>query len=400
MKAFVAFTLIFTCNGLNLFSSDVACPDQCICLSSTHILCHGTKLTQIPEDMPSGVNHLSFTRNQIQEIRGDTLSRYKCLNKLYLDGNPITSIRPFAFKDLPRLEEISVQNTPLERLPNFAFAGLNNVTNVFLSHNRIKRIEGYVFTGSSNIQNILLTRNPVYRIESSAFSGLSEVRMLFLPSGIRVLDSGAFKGLSAVDHLKLEHLDLTNLRPQTFTGLRSVKLLTIQESDLGIVRPDAFAGMVDVDELHILNNKIDQVAGLRIDASNKVGTLRIVGNHFLETPSTISIKISEVRKLVVEKNYFPCDCRLFWLFPSDLVSSQDDFMNSNFCLSPFEMHGKLISGFNVNQVEPCVDLGALHQQNLLTTVFADKSELTSKVSYLSLDFKFYLFAILFSFFTL
>ncbi|KAK2716319.1 hypothetical protein QYM36_010781, partial [Artemia franciscana] len=342
------------------------------------ILCHGTKLTQIPEDMPSGVNHLSFTRNQIQEIRGDTLSRYKCLNKLYLDGNPITSIRPFAFKDLPRLEEISVQNTPLERLPNFAFAGLNNVTNVFLSHNRIKRIEGYVFTGSSNIQNILLTRNPVYRIESSAFSGLSEVRMLFLPSGIRVLDSGAFKGLSAVDHLKLEHLDLTNLRPQTFTGLRSVKLLTIQESDLGIVRPDAFAGMVDVDELHILNNKIDQVAGLRIDASNKVGTLRIVGNHFLETPSTISIKISEVRKLVVEKNYFPCDCRLFWLFPSDLVSSQDDFMNSNFCLSPFEMHGKLISGFNVNQVEPCVDLGALHQQNLLTTVFADKSELTSK----------------------
>ncbi|XP_065582613.1 leucine-rich repeat-containing protein 70-like isoform X3 [Artemia franciscana] len=260
MKAFVAFTLIFTCNGLNLFSSDVACPDQCICLSSTHILCHGTKLTQIPEDMPSGVNHLSFTRNQIQEIRGDTLSRYKCLNKLYLDGNPITSIRPFAFKDLPRLEEISVQNTPLERLPNFAFAGLNNVTNVFLSHNRIKRIEGYVFTGSSNIQNILLTRNPVYRIESSAFSGLrisvateprrslltvrylelsdnkdgcltiTEVRMLFLPSGIRVLDSGAFKGLSAVDHLKLEHLDLTNLRPQTFTGLRSVKLLTIQVS--------------------------------------------------------------------------------------------------------------------------------------------------------------------------
>ena len=43
-------------------------------------------------------------------------------------------------------------------------------------------------------------------VNSSAFSGLKHVKFLFLPAGVRNLESDAFNGLEFVDKLKLAYL--------------------------------------------------------------------------------------------------------------------------------------------------------------------------------------------------
>ncbi len=43
-------------------------------------------------------------------------------------------------------------------------------------------------------------------VNSSAFSGLKHVKFLFLPAGVKNLESDAFNGLEHIDKLKLAYL--------------------------------------------------------------------------------------------------------------------------------------------------------------------------------------------------
>ena len=50
------------------------------------------------------------------------------------------------------------------------------------------------------------TTTTLQTVNSSAFSGLKHVKFLFLPAGVRNLESDAFNGLEVIDKLKLEYL--------------------------------------------------------------------------------------------------------------------------------------------------------------------------------------------------
>ena len=143
------------------------------------MLCNGGGLSQIPDDLPSGVEHLSLVKNNIRVLKTDAFQRYKSLRKLYLDGNAISHVQQFAFRGLGRLQELSMQNTPLDRLGPFTFSGLHNLTHLYLSHNHIRRIESYAFAGTSSIRLLVLTGNPTVRIDSSAFAGIQISLFLF-----------------------------------------------------------------------------------------------------------------------------------------------------------------------------------------------------------------------------
>ncbi|KAI9563290.1 hypothetical protein GHT06_010748 [Daphnia sinensis] len=151
------------------------CPKQCICLSSTQVLCNGGGLSQIPDDLPPYVEHLSLIKNNIRQLKTDAFQRYKTLRKLYLDGNAISQVQAFAFRGLGRLQELSMQNTPLDRLGQFTFSGLHNLSHLYLANNQIRRIESYAFAGTSSIRLLVLTNNPTVRIDSSAFAGNSYI---------------------------------------------------------------------------------------------------------------------------------------------------------------------------------------------------------------------------------
>ncbi len=239
----------------------------------------------------------------------------------------------------------------------FAFAGLQNISTILLGHNKILKVEGYAFAGTANVRLILLINNPMVRLDSFAFSSLNNVDRLILPSGIRQIDADAFSGLDTVGLLKLSFMDLESLQAYTFRNLRNVKVLSLQESDLGIIQPNAFDGMTNVDNLNIFNNKIDAIQELNLTEYNNVRTLNIYGNHLLETPEPGSIILEGISSILVHNNHFPCGCHIHTLLESPLVNStsyeQNEFLSKNFCISPLELNGQLMSNIDIYSIGKC-----------------------------------------------
>ncbi|XP_046747657.1 leucine-rich repeat-containing protein 70-like [Diprion similis] len=332
------------------------CPVECICLSPTQVLCNTGGLVEIPTlQLPPTVEDLSLTKNDFPVIKSDAFSGLRGLRKLSLDGNNISSIKPFAFRGLNKMRELSIQHTPLGFIGQFSFAALQNVTLLFLAHNKIKYIEGYSFAGTSNIKLILLSNNPLHSIQSNAFSGLTNVDHLIFPSGIRVIESDAFNGLQHVGLLKLTFMDLTSLMPFTFRGLSFVHVINIQESDLGVIRKDAFSGLTHVNNLNILKNKIDVIEQLYLTSDHAINVLRFHGNHILEAPRT-GDTLLDINTISAIDNHFPCDCQIHDILESDFATnSTTEFQKHNYCISPIEYNGKLMSFVDSEMIAKCHD---------------------------------------------
>ncbi|KAJ8919457.1 hypothetical protein NQ315_016557 [Exocentrus adspersus] len=330
------------------------CPPECICLSQTQVLCNSGGLREIPKKLlPPTVEHLSLTRNHFPIIKSDSFAGLRYLRKLSLDGNNISIIKPFAFRGLPRLKELSIQQTPLATVAQFAFAGLQNITSIYLSHNKIRKVEGYAFAGTSNLKLLVLSNNPIHKIESHAFSGLTNVERLSLPSGIRQLEPDAFNGLESVGYIKLAFMDLPGLSAGIFRGLTNIGVLSIQESDLGIIEGSAFDEMTFVKSLNILNNKIDAIDYLNITQEQRIGHLKMQGNHILEIPKAETL-IVEVEKLTVISNHFPCNCHIHSLLEGPLANGSIlDFISKNFCISPLEVNGLPMTNVDVESIGRC-----------------------------------------------
>lgn len=324
-------------------SSVWACPRECLCLSQIQVLCNTGNLTEIPHDFPRETQEIVITNQNISVIPPKTFSHLKQLRRLILDSNNISEVRPFAFKDLRDMVEISVQDNPISHLPGFAFAGIRNVTNLYLGYNRLTQIDGYAFAGTEHIQMLLLNNNPIKTVNSSAFSGLKNIEFLYLPAGVRRLQSDAFNGLENVGVLKLAYLDLTEMSPFTFRGLKSVRMLTIENSDLATIRKRAFHGMSNIGELKIANNKIDRIEDLSIP--EEVANLTLKGNHILQIPPPSSLENIRVTSVKAIGNHFPCNCRVLFLLDSILARSEgeDMFMQQNKCISPFTLNGRTMS---------------------------------------------------------
>lgn len=318
------------------------------------VLCNTGGLTEIPvKSLPNTVEHLSLTKNHFPTIKSDAFAGLRNLRKLSLDGNNISVIKPFAFRGLPRLRELSIQHTPLTSVAQFAFAGLQNITAILLGHNKIQKIEGYAFAGTSNVRLLLLSNNPLQKVETNAFSGLTNAEHLILPSGIKTIEPEAFSGLDSVGLIKLPFMDLTSLKTHTFRGLTHVHVLAIQESDLGVIRYGAFDGISHIGSLNLFNNKIDAIQELHL-RNNKIKTLRLHGNHLLETPKPGAIVIQGIETLSVISNHFPCDCHIHTLLECPLAnSSTGDFRDKNYCISPLEVNGKAISTLDLESIGRC-----------------------------------------------
>ena len=110
----------------------------------------------------------------------------------------------------------------------------------------------FAFAGSEDIEMLLLNNNPISLVNSTAFSGLKYVKFLFLPAGVKNLQTDAFSGLEHVGKLKLAYLDLEEgLAPYTFRGMQNLTDLTIENSDLATIKTNAFSGNRKKNQLRV-----------------------------------------------------------------------------------------------------------------------------------------------------
>ena len=85
-----------------------------------------------------------------------------------------------------------------------------------------------------------------------------------------------------------------------------IRKLTIDNSDLGAVEPRAMSGMLGVEELNIVNSKIDKIKENIISDETQVKNVRLEGNHLLAVPDDfdysvgIQISVSLMNPLLIE----------------------------------------------------------------------------------------------------
>lgn len=170
---------------------------------------------------------------------------------------------------------------------------------------------------------------------------------------MKQLEPDAFNGLESVGYIKLAFMDLPGLEAGAFRGLTNIGVLSIQESDLGIIEGSAFDGMTFIKSLNILNNKIDAIEYLNITQEQRIGHMKMQGNHILEIPKAETLTI-EVEKLTVISNHFPCNCHIHSLLEGPLANGSIlDFISKNFCISPLEVNGLPMTNIEVESIGRC-----------------------------------------------
>ena len=70
--------------------------------------------------------------------------------------------------------------------------------------------------------------------------------------------------------------------------------MTIDNSDLGIIQPKALSGMLGVQELSIINSKIDKVGENIISGETQVKSVKLEGNHLLAIPADFDYMVSKL----------------------------------------------------------------------------------------------------------
>ncbi|XP_037088606.1 LOW QUALITY PROTEIN: protein slit-like [Pollicipes pollicipes] len=137
------------------------CPANCSC-TGTVVRCSRTKLTEVPEGIPSLTTELYLDVNQLRSVNASRLSHLHDLTRLDLSNNQITVLSNNTFSDLRKLSTLIVSYNKLQCVQRSALAGLSALRILSLHGNDVSQLPDGVFTDLHGITHIALGSNPLY----------------------------------------------------------------------------------------------------------------------------------------------------------------------------------------------------------------------------------------------
>lgn len=180
------------------FVSCAACPDKCVCSTST-VKCINQDLFAIPQPLPTNTKTLFITGNNIARLSAESFpTRLDQLTDLYLTENKLESLDSMVFNNLPNLRLLDLTN------------------------NRIQSFNATAFPADNMVQELVLSR---------AFYNDTYTEEL-----LNLLQSGALPKLTRLD---LSNNKLLVLPGRTFSRLPSLANLTLQNSSIVSIQDGA-----------------------------------------------------------------------------------------------------------------------------------------------------------------
>uniref|UniRef100_A0A3Q2Z747 Relaxin family peptide receptor 1 n=1 Tax=Hippocampus comes TaxID=109280 RepID=A0A3Q2Z747_HIPCM len=239
-------------------------PDLCQC-RDLELDCDGAQLRDVPV-LAVNVTMMSLQRNHLQRLKANTFFPYHSLQKLYLNYNRISVLKPGVFRDLHKLEWLYCFSFVLSKdvlfflcdmfeacvyisvfvCPNFDRALLNNtltklddiclqevVTHVtgwienllfsdkVLQRNRISHIHEQAFSVLQNLGELDLSSNRLLKIPPNLFLLLGDLLQLNISyNPIRELQVDHFDKLHKLKSLSIEGIEITNIQRRMFEPLK------------------------------------------------------------------------------------------------------------------------------------------------------------------------------------
>jgi Leucine-rich repeat (LRR) protein len=196
------------------------------------------------------------------------------------------------FRDMSSVSEVNIDGCKIVRLPDGAFDGLNGLkkltmnaknsakalevqqstmsglkqlTNLELIESNIRTIPDGFYCPLSNLQVLNLTRNRIRSTENLGFSSsdecvgaLKEISVLDLSwNELRVIpENWAVSRLRRLQHLNLQHNNISELSRETLTGLNALRTLNLSYNHIDQMPSDFFTSSKELREILLQNNEL------------------------------------------------------------------------------------------------------------------------------------------------
>ena len=183
------------------------------------------------------------------------------ITRLNTSFKNITALQDGDFSGLSSLQKLFIVGNPLTSVPANLFAGLSSLQQLRLDNNSLGSLDKDIFAGLSSLQTLALNHNQLTSLDRDIFAGLSSLRALSL-SGNRLtsLDKDIFDGLSSLIHLALDDNKLTSLPANVFDGPSSLTLLSLSSNQLSSLPDGLFSGLSSLEELFMEGNSVDPLS--------------------------------------------------------------------------------------------------------------------------------------------
>lgn len=280
------------------------CPTGSTPSTARKVRCESVGLSGVPADVPSEVNWLDLSRNNITRLRSRSLSRTRNLIHLKLSQNNVHAIDDDVFQGLGNLKVIDLDLNNLTGLGQATFAGAESLIHLDLSGNRIENADG-VFAGLKDLSRLDLRNNRLSQLTQNTFRGLASLRYLLLTSNrINHIDRRTFRpleklvyvvlkgnpigdqplrfhfhsnsltyldvsecGLSEVPkglpgsarYLQLRRNNLTVLARNSFVECPFLTILVLDENQISSIEDRTFEHLAQLQQLWLNNNRLTEL---------------------------------------------------------------------------------------------------------------------------------------------
>ncbi|KAJ8025760.1 Slit-like 2 protein [Holothuria leucospilota] len=251
------------------FVADAVCHRSCSCYGNV-MDCRDRGLQDVPSGIPSSVERLYLSGNNISEIRRGDFTGLRALRVITLSDNAIVSIERGAFHGLVSLERLRLNNNRLQNLPELLFSKMGSLYTLDLSRNRLLIISRKLFRGLGSLRNLRLDGNRITCIMEGSFRPLRLLESLALnENNLTTLSSSSFTHMSFLKNLRLTHNNLMcdcylswlsvwlRLRPQLGlqtqcsgpASVKGVKIAELQPTDFRCTGDESHEDLCDVEPL-------------------------------------------------------------------------------------------------------------------------------------------------------
>lgn len=399
---------------------------------TTHIICNTRTLDiNSPVDLlqdADGSSRLDILCDESlmveSQLQRNLFKQLTTVSELFLESCKLLKLSEHSFDGLSGLKKLTISTKnanwgpqkTLEMQP-LTMSGLNKLVNLEITDSNVRVIPDGFYCPLSSLQVLNLTRNRIRSTENIGFSlpttvecggaSLQELTSLDLSHNeLQVIpENWAVSKLRRLQHLYLQHNNISELNSETLAGLNSLKTLNLSYNHLETIPDGLFYGSRELREIHLQSNELfqlprslfhrleqllildlsrNQLTSHHVDNGTFAGLIRLIilnlSHNALTRIDTTTFKELYVLQILdlrnnsigyIEDNAFESLYNLHTLNLAEnrLHTLSDKLFNGLKVLSKLTLNNNLISIVEINVFSNCTDLKELDlSSNQLTEV--------------------------------
>lgn len=252
--------------------------DKCVRLAGSNVLCKirtldgdGSSIKSVNSDtsvLSVECNHLLLFESS---LRANYFSSFEFLNELSITNCKLLHIPDNTFRDAGKLKRLKIRSKNSEWSPTKnmeislnAFDGLSELQSLDLAQNNIKFVPSGVFCSLENLNVLNLTNNRIRTVGQIGFGqgcGPGLYTLDLSHNEIKTLpDESELLKLRSLQHLYLQHNNISDISSEAFNGLTSLRVLNISHNRLHTLPEGLFSNAKELREIYLNDNFVVELA--------------------------------------------------------------------------------------------------------------------------------------------